>query len=363
MLIHSKADIPRSHNSSLITKMTAFKSTGSEVVNKKMNGLKEYKRAQKEKKLVQRATAAAEQIKATKLSFTSVKVVRLGDAEPNKAASSKAALTPKDTLNTIALRKALELALYEDMETPRQMLIRCDFKAYMDTEFHDKDAEFDYLAPHTMYLDDNEFETTIRTSGLNTQDGLFAHKEELSPLEQVETEKNVALSHPAPQARRFDSRFFEHLLSAASAREEVVTAKVQDATKFSTGSQPPESISTQVPHVMDSAIISHKIKQQTPVKLGKVVTKNIQMASKRAKGTDLNDSLSSQAFTLVSTPDSSPTSTHRSSISSSVGFNACVYTPPTPQLTSATSGSWGHCSYPKPGDIADWSLLGLSSSM
>ncbi|EMD88661.1 hypothetical protein COCC4DRAFT_40254 [Bipolaris maydis ATCC 48331] len=351
----SKTDNPpRSHNSFLITKMPASKNFGSDVVSKKMNRLKEYKRAQKEKKLALRATAAAQQIKAKKMSSASAKAVKLSDAESNKAA-----LAPEDTLDIVALRKALELALYEKMETPRQMLIRCDFKAYMDTEFHGKDAEFDYIAPHAVYFDDNGFQATIHTSGSNTQDRLLAHEVELSPLEQIETEKNVALSHPAPQARRCDSRFFEHILSAASAQE-TVTAKVQDATKCSTGSQPPDSMSTQLPHLMDPAIISHKIKQQIPAKLGILVT-NTQTMSKHAEGTGLNNSPSSLTTTLVSTPDSSPTSTHRSSVSSSVGFHARAYTPPTPQLTSATLGYWGHCSYPKPGDIADWSLLDLNS--
>lgn len=349
---------PRSQNSFLITKMPASKNSGSDGVSKKMNGLKEYKRAQKEKKLAQRATAAAEQIKAKKISSTSAKMVKLSDAE-----STKATLTPKDTLDIVALRKALEFALYEKMETPRQMLIRCDFKAYMDTEFHGRDAKFDYMAPHAVCLDDNGFETTIRTIGSNTQDGLTAHETELSPLEQFETEKNVTLSHPAPQAQRCDSRFFEHLISAASAQEEVVTAKVQDTINFSTDSQPPESVSTQVPHLMDPAIISHKIKQQTPANLGMLVTNITQTIRKHAKGTSLKDSPSTFTSTLVSTPGSSPTSTHRSSISSPVGFNTRSYTPATPQLTSATLGHWGYRSYPKPGDIADWSFLDLNSRM
>ncbi|EUC48492.1 hypothetical protein COCMIDRAFT_87012 [Bipolaris oryzae ATCC 44560] len=338
--------------------MPSPKNTGSEVANKKMNGLKEYKRTQKEKKFAQRATAAAERIKAKKMSSTSTKVVRLSDAE-----FTKATLTPEDTRDIVALRKALELALYEKIETPRQMLIRCDFEACMDTEFHGNDAELDYMVPNDVYLDDNGFETTIRKSDCNTHDRLFAHEAELSPLERMEIEKKVALSHPASQAHLCDSRFFEHILSAASAQEKAVAAKVQDAAKFPTGSHPPESMSTQVPHLMDPAIISHKIKQQTPAKLGMLITSNTQTTNKHAKGTGLNDSPSSLTARLVSTPDSSPTSTHRSSVSSSVGFNARAYTPPTPQLTCATLGYWGHCSYPKPRDTVDWSLLGLNSSM
>ena len=47
----------------------------------------------------------------------------------------------KQSLDIVAHRKALEAALYDNMETPRQMLARCKYTASIDAEHHPVDGD------------------------------------------------------------------------------------------------------------------------------------------------------------------------------------------------------------------------------
>ncbi|KAI4616168.1 uncharacterized protein J4E87_008903 [Alternaria ethzedia] len=76
-----------------------------------------------------------------------------------------------------ALRKALEAALYENMETPRQRLIRCKYRVPVDAEFHWDEPAYDLegaLAliskPVRKCFDDNGFEITPIKTGLTEAD-------------------------------------------------------------------------------------------------------------------------------------------------------------------------------------------------
>ncbi|KAI4681636.1 hypothetical protein J4E81_009802 [Alternaria sp. BMP 2799] len=73
----------------------------------------------------------------------------------------------------IAQRKALEAALYENMETPRQRLIRCKYRVSVDAEFHREEPVHDLecaLAligkPVRKCFDDNGFVITPINTGL-----------------------------------------------------------------------------------------------------------------------------------------------------------------------------------------------------
>ncbi|KAI4909256.1 hypothetical protein J4E90_007953 [Alternaria incomplexa] len=77
----------------------------------------------------------------------------------------------------VALNKALEAALYENMETPRQRLIRCKYRVSVDAEFHREEPAHDLewaLAligkPVRKCLDDNGFEITPIKTGLTEAD-------------------------------------------------------------------------------------------------------------------------------------------------------------------------------------------------
>ena len=77
----------------------------------------------------------------------------------------------------VAQRKALEAALYENMETPRQRLIRCKYKVSVDAEFHREEPVYDLecaLAligkPVRKCFDDNGFVITPIKTGLTEAD-------------------------------------------------------------------------------------------------------------------------------------------------------------------------------------------------
>ncbi|KAH6865518.1 hypothetical protein BKA58DRAFT_471489 [Alternaria rosae] len=83
----------------------------------------------------------------------------------------------KKAYGVVALNKALEAALNENMETPRQRLIRCKYKVSVDAEFHPKEKVFDqawllsYLGkPSDNCFDDNGFEITLIKTGLTEAD-------------------------------------------------------------------------------------------------------------------------------------------------------------------------------------------------
>ncbi|KAG9187592.1 hypothetical protein G6011_05463 [Alternaria panax] len=83
----------------------------------------------------------------------------------------------------VAHRKALEAALYDNMETSRQILIRCKYTVSIDTEYHPVDedkvvnkAELTYdfelgmFKPQLKCLDDNRFEIKPIVTGLAEHD-------------------------------------------------------------------------------------------------------------------------------------------------------------------------------------------------
>jgi len=77
----------------------------------------------------------------------------------------------------VALRKALEAALYEHIETPRQRLIRCKYRVSVDAEFHREEPMHDLewaLAligkPVRKCFDDNGFHITPIKTGLTEAD-------------------------------------------------------------------------------------------------------------------------------------------------------------------------------------------------
>ncbi|KAI4925654.1 hypothetical protein J4E85_007533 [Alternaria conjuncta] len=76
-----------------------------------------------------------------------------------------------------ALRKALEAALYENMETPRQRLIRCKYRVFVDAEFHREEPVHDLEwtpaligKPVRKCFDDNGFVITPIKTGLTEAD-------------------------------------------------------------------------------------------------------------------------------------------------------------------------------------------------
>ena len=77
----------------------------------------------------------------------------------------------------VALCKALEAALYDNMETPRQRLIRCKYRVSVDAEFHREEQVYDlewalsYIGkPVRKCFDDNGFVITPIKTGLTEAD-------------------------------------------------------------------------------------------------------------------------------------------------------------------------------------------------
>ncbi|KAI4607011.1 hypothetical protein J4E83_009766 [Alternaria metachromatica] len=77
----------------------------------------------------------------------------------------------------VAQRKALEAALYENMETPRQRLIRCKYRVSVDAEFHREEPVYELEWAHALIgkpvrkcFDDNGFVITPIETGLTEAD-------------------------------------------------------------------------------------------------------------------------------------------------------------------------------------------------
>jgi hypothetical protein len=73
-----------------------------------------------------------------------------------------------------------------------------------------------------------------------------------------------------------------------------------------------QSVSLHMPHLMDPAIVSHKIKQQVSEKMVNLAIDSTLLTIKHAGGTGLDNNVSSLTPTLISTPSLSPTSSHHS---------------------------------------------------
>jgi len=83
----------------------------------------------------------------------------------------------KKAYGVVALNKALEAALYESMETPRQRLLRCKYRVSVDAEFHREEPVHDLEwamaligKPVRKCFDDNGFHITPIKTGLTEAD-------------------------------------------------------------------------------------------------------------------------------------------------------------------------------------------------
>jgi hypothetical protein len=113
-------------------------------------------------------------------------VAEVKPARNDKVASKKPAdnmLVSGQPFDIIAHRKALEAALYGNMETPHQMLIRCKYNVSIDAEYYPvhedevarwADCSYDYELNEFKLalkcLDDNRFEITPIITGLTGED-------------------------------------------------------------------------------------------------------------------------------------------------------------------------------------------------
>ncbi|KAF1850171.1 uncharacterized protein K460DRAFT_400251 [Cucurbitaria berberidis CBS 394.84] len=131
--------------------------------NKKMKGLKDHKKVQKAKQTAKRVAAAEKN-------------------KPKKATEVILDVSSTQIFDIHAHRKALESALYNNMETPNQMLARLNFAAPADAEFHqdigveddiagleDLDGlDIDDSSSRIKCLDDNGFEIILDVLAVRT---------------------------------------------------------------------------------------------------------------------------------------------------------------------------------------------------
>ena len=136
--------------------MVASKNVAGDVTNKKNKGLKDHKKTQKQKALAKR-TATAEKSKFKKTSSSPAAAMVAKDGAPvQEKVTGEVDVTSVDNtkpvgeeptattsslpvaFDIVAHRKAPEAALYDDMETPRQMFNRCRRKVSVDSEHHPK---------------------------------------------------------------------------------------------------------------------------------------------------------------------------------------------------------------------------------
>ncbi|USP79511.1 uncharacterized protein yc1106_06785 [Curvularia clavata] len=291
-----------------------------DIMNKNMTGLKEYKKMQKAKKCAKR-TAAAQEAKAKIAHPAMIAAIGAGDAMSTKRASADQELLivtsePKVTFDVVAHRKALEASLYEKMETPLQMLIRCQYQLSLDAEYYTMDDVSADVVLGAKSVDDNGFETISCMVGSDNNDEPTVEETPMSFQDNVNAEKTVVCLPRAPEAVPCGSISIEQLFAAVAAKEKVAIISSQKA---------PPSTSSYGPHWADPAIVNYRIKQQ---------------ASRKDSVSTINSSRSS--FSML-TPDSSP-ATQRSYIHSS----ARPWTPPTPTFFSPALGHWAPYPEPKP---------------
>jgi hypothetical protein len=124
---------------------------------------------------------------AKRFHFTKTKVARniLQDTTLRNEASTSNELTTnmmahEQPFGIVAHRRALEVELYDNMETPRQMLMRCKYIMSIDAEYHPKDEDESFelkeLRPTVMCLDDNLFEIEPIMTGLTGNDMMACTK-------------------------------------------------------------------------------------------------------------------------------------------------------------------------------------------
>lgn len=313
-------------------------------MSKKMHGLAQYKNSQKEKKLAKRIAAAQKAAtKKIRSAFSTTidtgGILSLETSLPKDEALS-AASSANDKSDVIAHRKALELMLYENMETPLEMLARCKYEISIDAEYHAEAEESLNVATRVICLDDNGFEMISRLTSLNDRDELAAGDTSLSSSEESDIERFLVSLPCTSEASQCGS--FGQLLS--------VETGIQTTTHFT---KIPSAYSFS-PHWTDPAIIDYKIKQQPPRRTCISGVNSCRAMGMRIESIKHVDDFSRRIRT-TSTPESSPTSTQRPCASSPPEFNAGSCTPPTPYYPSTYIGHhpyWGHS---EPSSTTDWS--------
>ncbi|KNG50839.1 hypothetical protein TW65_01817 [Stemphylium lycopersici] len=220
--------------------------------------------------------------------------------DENPAATAATSLA---AFNIVAHRKALEAALYENMETPRQMFNRCRRKVSIDSEYHPKDKcedkyecsndlGYEDLVPKVKCRNDNgfNFAPLVTKSALNNgicklplleqvlsrilgSEALKFHKALTTPDADVVhfLEKTVVRLPPAPEATH-KPMSIDQLSSATPTNDAIIYNASEVDMKTGSGSKSLEdveaemravhSIASNAPHVVDSAIVGYKIKMQ-----------------------------------------------------------------------------------------------------
>ncbi|CAI9626399.1 unnamed protein product [Alternaria burnsii] len=343
-----------------------------DIANKKTKGLIDHKKIQKEKTLAKRA-AAAEGVKAKKtlsapvaVVFANVAPVQDESADEGETHSMMKEveecikeMTIKQPLDIVAHRKALEAALYDNMETPRQMLARCKYTASIDAEHHPVDgdevaneadrSENDALSSFRSTLkclDDNCFEITPMITGL-TEDNLTTPTKTTSSLALLrlfdlvkdagQTKvgafgSSVSFAPDSGEATECDEIIVNlpdagrhphgpvnmgHMPSVSGARVNAKPVEVRTLESVETEMRlSHDKSSFSAPPLVDPAIIRYKIKGQALV----VVDNHAQMTSSSTddRGEDSNMLRLFTGCRVMSSRSLSPTSSHRSRASSPV---------------------------------------------
>ncbi|CAN9137867.1 unnamed protein product [Alternaria alternata] len=348
---------------SLAANIATFRGT-KDIANKKTKGLKDHKKIQKEKTLAKRA-AAAEGVKAKKILSAPVAVVfaKVAPVQDESADEGEIhammkevkecikEMTFKQPLDIVAHRKALEAALYDNMETPCQMLVRCKYTASIDAEHHPVDGDevaneadrsdndaLNSFRSAPKCLDDNCFEITPMITGL-TEDNLTTPTETTSSLALLRlfdlvkdagqtkaTECDEIIVNLPDASRHPHGRVkMGHMSSVSGARVNEKPVEVRTLESVETEMRlARDKGSVNAPAFVDPAIIEYKIQGQALV----VVDEHAQMASSPTddRGEDGNMLGPFTGCRIMSSRSLSPTSSHRSRASSPVDPQR-AYTP------------------------------------
>jgi hypothetical protein len=292
--------------------MAPHMSTAGDVANKKTKGLKDHKKGQKEKTLAKR-TAAAEKVRKEKNLSASATVdvdKEVAPAQEEAAGIVETAPIAMTTAEIFAHRKTLEAALY-NMETPRQMLIRCEYRMPIDAEYHPDDAEevaleadcsYDYVVDDSKSavkcLDDNRFEIEPIMTGLTIDD--MTTRTDITPC--LTLHRLFAMVENAGHAKvgtsnALSNPLVSHTLESVEAEMAEMRLAANDA-------------------FVDPAIISCKVKQLIFDKADEYVVVADPLVG---DGSEEFSMLSSPLSPIFSSPPiMSPSSSHYSSIPSPV---------------------------------------------
>jgi hypothetical protein len=304
---------------------------------------------------------------AKKFSFAKVKAARNDKVASTWATNAR--MVPKQPLDTVAYRKALEADLYNTMETPRQMFIRCKYTTSVDAEYHPVDEdEFDKAKPIIKCLDDNRFEVEPNVTGF-TEDDMTTRTEVVPSLS---LHRLFGIVKDAGQAKvgiynslfdssmsrvldsgkdtEFDEIFVKlpcedrrprspvsmgHLSSIARAR---ITSSVVSHTLESVEAEmrpATNNNASNAPAFVDPAIISCKIRQPTPDQADELAVTTDLPACDNTQETNVLTRIF--GLPIICPPNLSPTSSHHSRTSSPVDRQR-AHTPLTNYSATPPSG-------------------------